>query len=105
MSWDELIPSGGLEQSIHAVYLFLGLFMVIFALFSIIIKEKLKLSEAMVATVFGIIIGPQIFTVFNPLVTFNNVPLVILEASRVVICIQCIMHNKYRYGCRNIVTR
>lgn len=39
---------------------------VIFGLFSSFIREKLRLGEAPVATVFGIIIGPHVLGLFDP---------------------------------------
>lgn len=40
--------------------------MVIFGLFSSFIKETLRLGEAPVATVVGIVIGPHALNLFNP---------------------------------------
>jgi sodium/hydrogen antiporter len=82
MSWNELIPSDPEINGIHVVYFFLGLFIASFGLLSLLIKDKLKMSEAMVATIFGILIGPHVLNVFDPHYRFGNIQLVILEVSR-----------------------
>ncbi|KAH6583163.1 hypothetical protein BASA61_008133 [Batrachochytrium salamandrivorans] len=44
----------------------LGIFITCFGLISLVVKDKLYMSEAMVATLFGIIIGPAAANIFNP---------------------------------------
>ncbi|KAF9120250.1 hypothetical protein BGX30_003286 [Mortierella sp. GBA39] len=83
--------SGGaivLEASTeHIAYAFLGCFIIVFGLVSLFVKEKLFISEAFVATVFGIIIGPYAIGIFNPLgwEEYDNVT---LELTRIVIAVQ-----------------
>ncbi|KAI9144447.1 Sodium/hydrogen exchanger family-domain-containing protein [Paraphysoderma sedebokerense] len=43
-----------------------GAFTILFGLYSLVIKEKLYLSEALVATLFGIMMGPRVIGVINP---------------------------------------
>lgn len=50
----------------HVIYTILGLFTVIFGLFSMFIKERLYLGEAPIATITGIILGPQVLGWFDP---------------------------------------
>ncbi|KAK4687881.1 sodium/hydrogen antiporter, partial [Tremellales sp. Uapishka_1] len=53
-------------NAVHLAYAFLAGFVVIFSLFSLVIKEKLYIGEAPIATVVGIIIGPHALKLFNP---------------------------------------
>ncbi|KAJ1757065.1 Na+/H+ antiporter, partial [Coemansia sp. RSA 1824] len=50
---------------------FLGGFICIYGLVSGFVKERLFLSEALVAMVFGILIGPEVINVVDPR-TFLN---------------------------------
>jgi NhaP-type Na+/H+ or K+/H+ antiporter len=54
----------GTCQSIELTWLIISV--VIFGLFSSFIKETLRLGEAPVATVVGIVIGPHALNLFNP---------------------------------------
>ncbi|KAJ3413831.1 hypothetical protein HDV05_007431 [Chytridiales sp. JEL 0842] len=56
--WAELLPSDPYLQHAHLTYLLLGGFICLFGFMSLVIKERLYMSEAMVATAFGVIIGP-----------------------------------------------
>lgn len=67
--------------------LLIGGFIVVFSLVSMIIKEWLFLSEAMVATLFGIAVGPEGFGLVDPLSWSNNDKLT-LEFARIVIALQ-----------------
>ncbi|KAJ1799876.1 hypothetical protein LPJ59_001524 [Coemansia sp. RSA 2399] len=66
---------------------FLGGFICIYGLVSGFVKERLFLSEALVAMVFGIIIGPQVINVVDPR-DFVNTETFTLEFARYVIAIQ-----------------
>ncbi|KAJ2396855.1 hypothetical protein GGI23_003746, partial [Coemansia sp. RSA 2559] len=66
---------------------FLGGFICIYGLVSGFVKERLFLSEALVAMVFGIIIGPQVINVVDPR-DFVNIETFTLEFARYVIAIQ-----------------
>ncbi|KAG9002488.1 hypothetical protein FRB94_003848 [Tulasnella sp. JGI-2019a] len=50
----------------HLAYAVLGGFVVFFGMFSLVIKEKLYIGEAPLATAFGIIIGPYAIGLFDP---------------------------------------
>ncbi|KAF9071083.1 Sodium/hydrogen exchanger family-domain-containing protein [Rhodocollybia butyracea] len=47
-------------------YICLGGFVVVFCLFSLVIKEKLYLNEVVLGTALGILIGPFVGNIFNP---------------------------------------
>ncbi|KAF9432713.1 hypothetical protein BGZ76_010426 [Entomortierella beljakovae] len=71
----------------HVAYALLGSFVIVFGLVSMFVKEKLFISEAFVATVFGIIIGPYAIGIFDP-AGWGDFDLVTLEFTRIVIAIQ-----------------
>lgn len=83
MAWDHLAINRP-----HLVYIILGGFTSIFMLCSLFIKEKLYIGEATVATICGIIFGPQAANLINPL-EWGNVDQVTLEFSRIVLVVQC----------------
>lgn len=72
----------------HLVYLILGGFTTLFMLISSIIKERLYIGEATVATICGIVFGPHAANLINPF-TWGNVDLITLEFSRIVLVVQC----------------
>ena len=63
MSWlsQHLDPTGS-----HFLYLILSSFLIIYALFSSVIRNRLHLSEPPLATFFGILFGPRIFGLIDP---------------------------------------
>ncbi|KAI9340265.1 Sodium/hydrogen exchanger family-domain-containing protein [Obelidium mucronatum] len=69
---------------------FKGGFITIFGLISLIIKDRLYMSEAMVAIVFGVVLGPVAAKLFDPTHLFeHHINHVTLEFTRIVIAIQC----------------
>ncbi|KAF2785660.1 hypothetical protein K505DRAFT_330873 [Melanomma pulvis-pyrius CBS 109.77] len=72
----------------HLVYIILGGFTSLFMLCSSIIKERLYIGEATVATICGIIFGPHAANLINPL-EWGNTDLITLEFSRIVLVVQC----------------
>ncbi|WFC99171.1 hypothetical protein MYAM1_001915 [Malassezia yamatoensis] len=50
----------------HVVYVAVGIFIALFGMFSMLIKERLYLGEAPLAMIFGVIIGPVAAAIFNP---------------------------------------
>lgn len=78
-------------EVVHIVYTVLGLFTVIFGLFSMFIKEKLYLGEAPIATVTGIILGPRVIGWIDPASWGNGseetFDFITLEFTRVVIAL------------------
>ncbi|KAJ3217214.1 hypothetical protein HDU81_000888, partial [Chytriomyces hyalinus] len=88
--WDELIPSDPYLRTTHLIYLCLGAFITLFGLVSLIIKERLFMSEAMVAILIGVLVGPIVGKVFDPATLFGtSLHSVSLEFSRIIIGIQC----------------
>ncbi|KAF9103652.1 hypothetical protein BGX27_010485 [Mortierella sp. AM989] len=71
----------------HVAYALLGCFIIVFGLVSLFVKERLFISEAFVATAFGIIIGPYAIGVFDPL-SWKEYDKVTLEFTRIVIAVQ-----------------
>ncbi|KAK0828392.1 Na+/H+ antiporter [Friedmanniomyces endolithicus] len=72
----------------HLVYIILGGFTSLFMLCSSVIKERLYIGEATVATICGIIFGPHGAGLIDPL-TWGNTDQITLEFSRIVLVVQC----------------
>jgi Na(+)/H(+) antiporter len=83
MAWDHLSITKP-----HLVYIVLGGFTTLFMLCSSVIKERLYIGEATVATICGIIFGPHAADLVNPL-SWGNTDLITLEFSRIVLVVQC----------------
>ncbi|KAK7530903.1 Sodium/hydrogen exchanger family-domain-containing protein [Phyllosticta citribraziliensis] len=83
MAWDHLSITKP-----HLVYIILGGFTSLFMLCSSVIKERLYIGEATVATLCGIIFGPHAANLINPL-GWGNTDLITLEFSRIVLVVQC----------------
>ncbi|KZM26502.1 Na+/H+ antiporter [Ascochyta rabiei] len=83
MAWDHLSVTKP-----HLVYIILGGFTTLFMLCSSVIKERLYIGEATVATLCGIIFGPHAADLIDP-ATWGNVDLITLEFSRIVLVVQC----------------
>jgi NhaP-type Na+/H+ or K+/H+ antiporter len=72
----------------HLVYIILGGFTSLFMLCSSVIKERLYIGEATVATICGIIFGPHVANLINP-GDWGNTDQITLEFSRIVLVVQC----------------
>ncbi|KAK7937801.1 sodium/hydrogen antiporter [Apiospora aurea] len=83
MAWDHLSVTKS-----HLVYIILGGFTSLFMLCSTIIKERMYIGEATVATLCGLIFGPHAANLINPQ-TWGNTDEVTLEFSRIVLVVQC----------------
>lgn len=83
MTWEHLSITGP-----HLVYIILGGFTSLFMLCSSIIKERVYIGEATVATICGIIFGPYAANLIDP-DSWGNVDLFTLEFSRIVLVVQC----------------
>lgn len=83
MAWDHLSINKP-----HLVYIILGGFTTLFMLCSSVIKERLYIGEATVATLCGIIFGPHAANLIDP-GTWGNVDYITLEFSRIVLVVQC----------------
>jgi NhaP-type Na+/H+ or K+/H+ antiporter len=83
MAWDQLTI-----DKPHLAYMILGGFTSLFMLCSLFVKEKLYIGEATVATLCGIIFGPNAANLFDP-GSWGNVDKLTLECSRIVLVVQC----------------
>lgn len=83
MAWDHLAINKP-----HLVYIILGGFTSLFMLCSTIIKERLYIGEATVATLCGIIFGPHAANLIDPS-TWGNEDQITLEFARIVLVVQC----------------
>lgn len=83
MAWDHLSITKP-----HLVYIILGGFTSLFMLCSSIIKERMYIGEATVATICGLIFGPHAANLIDPQ-SWGNVDEVTLEFSRIVLVVQC----------------
>ncbi|KAJ4308422.1 hypothetical protein N0V94_009359 [Neodidymelliopsis sp. IMI 364377] len=81
--WSQLEPTGP-----HLTYLVLTSFLIIYALFSLMIRNRLHLSEPPLATIFGIIVGPQGLAWLKPYAWGFQDP-IIQEFTRIVVGVQC----------------
>jgi NhaP-type Na+/H+ or K+/H+ antiporter len=61
MTWKQLEPTGP-----HVTYVTVTAFLILYALFSLMIRNRLHLSEPPLATVFGIITGPRALNWIRP---------------------------------------
>ena len=82
MSWPQIEPS-----SPHLTYLILSLFLILYALFSELIRNRLHLSEPPLATLVGIISGPQGLDVLHPQ-TWGWEDDITMEITRVIVGVQ-----------------
>lgn len=75
----------------HIAYALLGGFVVLFGMFSLLIREKLYIGEAPLAFVFGIIIGPYCGNIFDPRSwggsSDETVNTITLEFTRVILAV------------------
>ena len=86
MAWDELVPE--ILQNVHLAYFAIGSFLALFGLVSLFIKDKLFMSEAFVATLFGVLLSST--HVFQPLKELSSsLNTISLEFTRIVLVIQC----------------
>ncbi|KAL6894726.1 alkali metal cation/H+ antiporter Nha1 C terminus domain-containing protein [Trichoderma evansii] len=83
MAWDNLDITKP-----HLVYIILGGFTSLFMLCSSIIKERMYIGEATVATLCGVIFGPHAANLINPQ-SWGNVDTITVEFSRIVLVVQC----------------
>lgn len=72
----------------HLVYIILGGFTSLFMLCSSVIKERMYIGEATVATLCGVIFGPHAANLINPN-SWGSVDIVTIEFSRIVLVVQC----------------
>ncbi|KAL8713553.1 MAG: hypothetical protein Q9220_002415 [cf. Caloplaca sp. 1 TL-2023] len=73
--------------SAHFTYLILSIFLIFYAFFSDFIRNRLHLSEPPLATLVGILFGPDVLNVVNP-ASWGWQDTVTQEAARVVLSLQ-----------------
>ncbi|GMM30442.1 hypothetical protein DAMA08_031870 [Martiniozyma asiatica (nom. inval.)] len=73
----------------HISYSVLGIFLLIFSLFSLVIRERLLIGESGIATIYGLIIGPHCLNWFNPQ-SWGNYLFNTIEISRILLCIDIV---------------
>jgi Na(+)/H(+) antiporter len=83
MAWDHLSITRP-----HLVYIILGGFTSLFMLCSSVIKERMYIGEATVATLCGVIFGPHGANLIDP-ESWGSVDITTLEFSRIVLVVQC----------------
>jgi NhaP-type Na+/H+ or K+/H+ antiporter len=81
--WSQLEPTPA-----HLTYLVLAFFSILYALFSILIRNRLHLSEPPLATVFGVIVGPHGIGILDPY-KWGVTDVVVHEFTRIILGIQC----------------
>lgn len=81
--WSQLEPTPP-----HLTYLILTSFLILYALFSILIRNRLHLSEPPLATLFGIIVGPRGIGVLTPY-KWGFSDDVVHEFTRIIVGVQC----------------
>ncbi|KAF1831968.1 Na(+)/H(+) antiporter 2 [Decorospora gaudefroyi] len=83
MTWSQLEPTGP-----HLTYVFLTSFLMLYALFSVMIRNRLHLSEPPLATLVGIIFGPRGLGMLRPH-DWGFSDDIIQETTRLIVGIQC----------------
>lgn len=71
----------------HFVYLILSAFLLLYALFSAFIRNRLHLSEPPLATLVGIVFGPKGLDLISPSQWFSDD--ITQETARIVVSLQC----------------
>lgn len=83
MAWDHLSITKP-----HLVYIILGGFTTLFMLCSSVIKERMYIGEATVATLCGVIFGPHAANLIDPQ-SWGETDIITIEFSRLVLVVQC----------------
>jgi NhaP-type Na+/H+ or K+/H+ antiporter len=83
MAWSQLEPTPP-----HVSYLVISGFLLLYAVFSLLIRNRLHLSEPPLATIFGIVVGPRGLNWFTPQ-NWGFGDDVIQEFTRLIVGIQC----------------
>lgn len=71
----------------HLTYLLLSLFLILYALFSELIRNRFHLSEPPLATLVGILFGPRGFTVLDP-ISWGWLDNITQELTRIIVGVQ-----------------
>ncbi|EXJ77564.1 hypothetical protein A1O3_09791 [Capronia epimyces CBS 606.96] len=84
MAWPQIEPS-----TPHLTFLLLSFFLILYALFSELIRNRLHLSEPPLATLTGVVFGPYGATVLDPIDRWGWEDNITQELARVVTGVQC----------------
>lgn len=84
MNWPHLEPS-----TPHLAYLLLSFFLILYALFSELIRNRAHLSEPPLATLTGVIFGPRGITILDPIHQWGWEDNITQELTRVITGVQC----------------
>ena len=84
MPWPEIEPS-----TPHLAYLLLSLFLILYALFSELIRNRAHLSEPPLATFAGIAFGPYGANLIDPAETWGWEDNITQELARIIVGVQC----------------
>jgi len=84
--WDQLDPTAP-----HIAYLTISTFLIIYALFSLFIRNSLHLSEPPLAVIWGILLGPYVLRVLIPRQwgIKDDDDKILKEMTRLIVGIQC----------------
>lgn len=82
--WSQLEPTAP-----HISYLTISIFLILYALFSLLIRNRLHLSEPPLAVLYGIILGPAVLHVLSPHQNWGLTDNFTQEFTRVILAIQC----------------
>jgi NhaP-type Na+/H+ or K+/H+ antiporter len=79
-----------LHDPFYPTLALLGLFILLFGLISLFVKERLYLTESLVAILFGILFGPLCIGIIDPMRWFSeeNFYRMLMEFSRIIISFQ-----------------
>lgn len=83
MAWDQIEATPS-----HLTYLALSLFLILYALFSVFIRNRLHLAEPPLATLVGILLGPRVAGVLTP-EQWGLGDNVMQEITRIILSIEC----------------
>lgn len=78
------------NSTLHNLYILFGGFIGLFGLVSLFVKERLYLTESLVATLFGIAFGPHGFNILEPITSVGESEkfIYLQEFARVIIALQ-----------------
>lgn len=82
--WSQLEPTPP-----HITYLTLSLFLIPYALFSLLIRDRLHLSVPPLAVATGVLLGPSALHVLSPHARWGLTDVFTQELTRVVLALQC----------------
>lgn len=82
--WSQLEPTAS-----HITYLTISIFLILYALFSLLIRNRLHLSEPPLAVIYGIILGPAVLHVLSFHQNWGLTDNFTQEFTRCILALQC----------------